>query len=159
MTGTTTWLTQEAYDRLKAEYEYLTGAGRDEIVARVAQARDEGDLKENSGYHAAREEHAKQEARVRELKAKLENAQVGTPPDDGLVEPGMIVTLDFAGEEMTFLLGSREIVGTTELDVFSEASPLGASILGRSVGDEVTFTTPTGAERLVKVLKAVPYDG
>ncbi|WP_102510274.1 transcription elongation factor GreA [Sanguibacter massiliensis] len=159
MTGTTTWLTQEAYDRLKAEYEYLTGAGRDEIVARVAQARDEGDLKENSGYHAAREEHAKQEARVRELKAKLENAQVGTPPDDGLVEPGMIVTLDFAGEEMTFLLGSREIAGTTELDVFSEASPLGASILGRSVGDEVTFTTPTGAERLVKVLKAVPYDG
>ena len=159
MTGTTTWLTQEAYDRLKAEYEYLTGAGRDEIVARVAQARDEGDLKENSGYHAAREEHAKQEARVRELKAKLENAQVGTPPDDGLVEPGMIVTLDFAGEEMTFLLGSREIAGTTELDVFSEASPLGASILGRSVGDEVTFTTPTGAERLVKVLKAVPYGG
>lgn len=159
MTGTTTWLTQEAYDRLKAEYEYLTGAGRDEIVARVAQARDEGDLKENSGYHAAREEHAKQEARVRELKAKLESAQIGTPPDDGLVEPGMIVTLDFAGEEMTFLLGSREIAGTTDLDVFSEASPLGASILGRSVGDEVTFTTPTGAERLVKVLKAVPYGG
>ena len=159
MTGTTTWLTQEAYDRLKAEYEYLTGAGRDEIVARVAQARDEGDLKENSGYHAAREEHAKQEARVRELKAKIENAQVGTPPDDGLVEPGMIVTLDFAGEEMTFLLGSREIACTTELDVFSEASPLGSSILGRSVGDEVTFTTPTGAERLVKILKAVPYNG
>lgn len=159
MTGTTTWLTQEAYDRLKAEYEYLTGAGRDEIVARVAQARDEGDLKENSGYHAAREEHAKQEARVRELKAKLESAKVGTPPDDGLVEPGMIVTLDFAGEEMTFLLGSREIAGTTELDVFSEASPLGAAILGRSVGDEVTFTTPTGAERLVKILKAVPYEG
>lgn len=159
MTGTTTWLTQEAYDRLKTEYEYLTGAGRDEIVARVAQARDEGDLKENSGYHAAREEHAKQEARVRELKAKLENAKVGTPPDDGLVEPGMIVTLDFAGEEMTFLLGSREIAGTTELDVFSEASPLGSSILGRSVGDEVTFTTPTGAERLVKILKAVPYNG
>ena len=77
-TTAATWLTQEAYDRLKAEYEHLIGPGRTEIATRIAQARDEGDLKENSGYHAAREEQAKQEARIRELKAKLENAQIGT---------------------------------------------------------------------------------
>lgn len=71
-TTAATWLTQEAYDRLKAEYEHLTGPGRTEIATRIAQARDEGDLKENSGYHAAREEQAKQEARIREPQGKPE---------------------------------------------------------------------------------------
>ncbi|MDA0629590.1 transcription elongation factor GreA, partial [Acinetobacter baumannii] len=107
-------MTQEAFDRLKAEYEHLTGDGRTEIATKIAQARDEGDLKENSGYHAAREEQAKQEARIRELKAKLENVTIGTPPDDGKVESGMVVTALVGGDEMSFLLGSREIAGTTD---------------------------------------------
>ena len=101
MTDTTaaTWLTQEAYDRLSAELDRLKGEGRSEITARIAAARDEGDLKENGGYHAAREEQAKQEARIRELEAKLRNVQIGTPPDDGVVEPGMVVTALVAGDE------------------------------------------------------------
>ena len=94
MTDTTaaTWLTQEAYDRLTAELAHLEGEGSAEIIERIAAARDEGDLKENGGYHAAREEQAKQEARIRELKEKLRNVQIGTPPDNGIVEPGMVVT-------------------------------------------------------------------
>ena len=55
MTSSKTWLTQEAYDRLKDELAHLSGRGREDIVARIAAAREEGDLKENGGYHAARE--------------------------------------------------------------------------------------------------------
>ena len=158
-TTAATWLTQEAYDRLKAEYEHLTGPGRTEIATRIAQARDEGDLKENSGYHAAREEQAKQEARIRELKAKLENAQIGTPPDDGVVEPGMVVVAEVAGDDIEFLLGSREIAGTTDIAVYSDKSPLGAAINGRVVGDAVSYTAPNGREIAVVILAARPYEG
>ena len=158
-TTTATWLTQEAYDRLKAEYEHLTGPGRTEIATKIAQARDEGDLKENSGYHAAREEQAKQEARIRELKGKLESAQIGTPPDDGVVEPGMVVTAEVAGDDIEFLLGSREIAGTTDIAVFSDKSPLGAAINGRAVGDTVSYNAPNGAEITVVIKAATPFQG
>ena len=158
-TTAATWLTQEAYDRLKAEYEHLTGPGRTEIATRIAQARDEGDLKENSGYHAAREEQAKQEARIRELKAKLENAQIGTPPDDGVVEPGMVVVAEVAGDDIEFLLGSREIAGTTDIAVYSDKSPLGAAINGRAVGDTVSYNAPNGAEITVVIKSAKPFQG
>ena len=158
-TTAATWLTQEAYDRLKAEYEHLTGPGRTEIATRIAQARDEGDLKENSGYHAAREEQAKQEARIRELKAKLENAQIGTPPDDGVVEPGMLVLAEVAGDDIEFLLGSREIAGTTDIAVYSDKSPLGAAINGRAVGDTVSYNAPNGDEITVVIKSAKPFQG
>jgi len=59
---TVTWLTQEAYDRLKSELDYLSGPGRTEIAKRIEAARDEGDLRENGGYHAAKEEQGKQES-------------------------------------------------------------------------------------------------
>jgi transcription elongation factor GreA len=115
--GSVTWLTQEAHDKLKAELEHLSGPYRAEITERIAAARDEGDLKENGGYHAAREEQAKNEARILELTEKLRNVQVGTPADDGKVEPGMVVTAIVAGDEMNFLFGSREMAGSTDLDV------------------------------------------
>lgn len=160
MSETTTWLTQESYDRLKAEYEQLTGTGRSEIAHRIEAAREEGDLKENGGYHAAREEQAKQEARIRQLDELLRNAQVGeAPADDGIVEPGMVVTADVGGEEMTFLLGSREVAGDTDLDVYSASSPLGAAILGVKAGKSVSYTTPTGATMKVKIIKATPFEG
>jgi len=79
-TAAVTWLTQEAFDRLKAELDQLSGPGRADITAKIASAREEGDLKENGGYHAAREEQAKQEARIRELTAKLRNVEIGSPP-------------------------------------------------------------------------------
>ena len=93
------WLTQEAFDKLQDELENLRGPVREEIVARISAARDEGDLKENGGYHAAREEQGKTEARIRQLEDMLRKAQVGeTPPDDGVVEPGMTVTVRFVGD-------------------------------------------------------------
>lgn len=74
-----TWLTQEAYNKLKEELEYLTGPARTEISAKIAAAREEGDLRENGGYHAAKEEQGKQELRVRQLTQLLESAKVGGP--------------------------------------------------------------------------------
>ena len=156
MSETTTWLTQEAYDRLKAEFEHLTGPGRDEIVARIAAARAEGDLSENGGYHAAREALALNEARATELRAKLEKAKVGTPPDDGVVEAGMVVEAKVAGNDMRFLLGSREIEGSG-LDVYSPDSPLGAAIYGHSVGETVSYTAPNGKEITVELLEVKTY--
>ena len=74
-----TWLTQEAYDRLEQELEERSGPRRAEITKRIEAAREEGDLKENGGYHAAKEEQGKNEARIRQLKQLLENSQVGAP--------------------------------------------------------------------------------
>src|SRR5690606_35002487 len=77
----TVWLTQDAYDKLKAELEHLKGPRRAEIVAEVSAARDEGDLKENGGYHAAREEQGKNEAKILQLEDMLRRAEIGeTPP-------------------------------------------------------------------------------
>src|SRR5690606_42163490 len=84
-----TWLTQEAHDRLQAELAHLSGEGRTQIAERIAAARDEGDLKENGGYHAAREEQAKNEARIRERTEKLRNVRIGTPTAGDKVTPGM----------------------------------------------------------------------
>ncbi len=156
----TTWLTRDSYDRLKAEYDHLVTTGRAEIADRIDAARDEGDLKENGGYHAAREEQAKQEARIRQLEELLRNAHVGdTPPDDGVVELGMVVTAEVGGEEMTFLLGSREGAEDTDLDVYSTGSPLGAAISGKKVGDTVSYEAPSGATITVKITEAKPYKG
>ncbi|KNX37959.1 transcription elongation factor GreA [Luteipulveratus halotolerans] len=152
------FLTQEAYDRLKAELEQLSGEGRTEIAKRIEAAREEGDLKENGGYHAAKEEQGKMEARIRQLTELLRNATVGqAPKDDGIVEPGMVVTVEMFGGEEKFLLGSREIAGDSDLDVYSEKSPLGAAINGKKVGDETSYEAPNGKTIAVKVIAATPY--
>lgn len=155
---TQTWLTQEAADRLAAELANLEGPARADIVKRIEAARAEGDLKENGGYHAAREEQGKIEARIRQLRHMLEHAIIGTPPssEDGVVGLGMKVTVDIGGDEMRFLLGSREIA-TTDLDVYSEKSPLGAAIMGAKVGDTVSYTAPNGREIKVAILEAEPF--
>jgi transcription elongation factor GreA len=160
----TIWLTQDAYDKLQAELENLRGPVRSEIVARISAAREEGDLKENGGYHAAREEQGKTEARIRQLEEMLRNAEVGeTPADDGVVEPGMKVTYKFAGdsddEAETFLLGAREMADTTDLTVYSPQSPLGSAIIGKRKGETVPFDAPNGRTMKVEILDAVPFTG
>ena len=96
-----TWLTQEAADRLRSELETLETTGRRDVTAKIEAARAEGDLKENGGYHAARDEQGKMEARIRQLKQILENAHIGTPPAsaDGVV--GQIDDTIPAGERFS----------------------------------------------------------
>ena len=150
-----TWLTQEAADRLAAELAHLETTGRSEIVKKIEAARAEGDLKENGGYHAAREEQGKMEARIRQLKHMLENAEIGTAPtgEAGTVNPGMKVTVEMMGEEMEFLLGSREIA-SGDIDVYSEKSPLGSAVMGAKIGDEKSYTAPNGKTITVKIINA-----
>ena len=153
------FLTQGAYDRLRGELDELSGPGRTEIAKKIEAAREEGDLKENGGYHAAKEEQGKMEARIRQLTQLLETAVIGeTPADDGVVEPGMVVTVDMFGDEETFLLGSREITDDS-MHVFSEKSPIGAAVNGAKVGDKVSYTAPNGKSVEVKVLATKPYEG
>ncbi|GAA3723284.1 transcription elongation factor GreA [Spinactinospora alkalitolerans] len=156
-----TWLTQEAYDRLTAELEHLSGPGRIEIADRIEAAREEGDLKENGGYHAAKEEQGKIEARIIQLQSVLSNARVGEAPrSEGTVGPGMTVTIKFDGDddEITFLLASREESGAP-IDVYSPKSPLGSAINGKKAGDKASYTMPNGRTTTVEIIDAVPYGG
>jgi len=159
----TTWLTQDAYDRLKAEYEFMSGEGRAAIVKKIEAAREEGDLKENGGYHAAREEQGKSEARIKQLRHLLETAQVGEPPAaDGTAQVGHVVAVTFVGgaldgEREEFLLGSREQAGDHEIDVYSPQSPLGGAVLGQSIGSEVTYSLPNGKQLTVRVEESQPF--
>lgn len=155
---TKTWLTQEAADRLSSELSDLEGPRRAEIVKRIEAARAEGDLKENGGYHAAKEEQGKMEGRIRQLRHMLEHAIIGTPPasESGIVGVGMKIKVDIGGDEMRFLLGSREIAAT-DLDVYSENSPLGSAILGAKVGETVSYKAPNGREIQVAILEAEPF--
>src|SRR3954468_2793034 len=157
------WLTQAKYDALQAELEELRGPGRTAVVQKVSDARDEGDLKENGGYHAAREELGKLDGRISQLEDMLKRAQVGeTPPDDGVVEPGMVVTYRFVGDddEEKFLLGAREIAAAAaDLQVYSPQSPMGSAIIGKKRGDDIEFDAPNGKTLKVEIVDAVPFQG
>jgi transcription elongation factor GreA len=159
---TVTWLTQEAYDRLKTELEHLSGPARTEISARIGAARAEGDLKENGGYHAAKEEQGKMEARIRQLTQLLRDAKVGEPPaaQAGVAGAGMVVTVRFAdGDEETFLIGSREEAAHADVTVYSAQSPLGQALTGKKPGESVTYTAPNGKDITIELLDSKPYTG
>jgi transcription elongation factor GreA len=145
-----TWLSQEAFDRLKNELDTLKSEGRERISAEIETARAHGDLKENAEYHAAKDEQGKMEARIRQLTELLRDAKIGEPDGTDTVRPGLVVALDVDGDEETYLLGSRED-RHDELDILSAESPMGQAILDKKAGDEVSFVTPTGVEVPVKV--------
>lgn len=157
----TTWLSQDAYDRLQAELDEKIAA-RPVIAAEINARREEGDLRENGGYHAAREEQGKQEARIRYLQELLRTARVGEAPAADVVGPGTVVTIHFdddTDDTETFLLGSREVAATTELTVYSPESALGKAIVGARTGQTVTYTAPSGADIKVTVVTFQPFTG
>ncbi|MGA1532018.1 MAG: transcription elongation factor GreA, partial [Aquiluna sp.] len=128
-------LTQAAYDRLRDELEQLILVERGEIAKKIQEAREEGDLKENGGYHAAKEEQGKLEARINRLEEMLSNAEIGSADSsDGIVKQGLMITCLLNGSETEFFLGSHEIFEGTkfekqledgDLDVYSPDSPIG----------------------------------
>jgi transcription elongation factor GreA len=146
------WLTQEAYDRLAEELETLINVGRGDIAKRIQEAREEGDLKENGGYHAAKEEQGKIEARINRIEQILATAQVGDAPKaHGVVEQGLVITVDLNGSEKKFLLGSAEI-SDDSVEVYSPDSPIGSAILGKKVGADLEVFLPNGKAIKVKIL-------
>jgi transcription elongation factor GreA len=155
------WLSQDAHDRLVAELNQLI-ADRPVIAAEINARREEGDLRENGGYHAAREEQGKQEGRIRYLQEFLRTAQVGEAQVADTVSAGMVVTIYFdddSADTETFLLGSREISATTDLTVYSPESAVGKAIMDAKPGDTVSYTAPSGAEIKVTVVKFEPFAG
>jgi len=153
------WLTQQTFDRLNAELEDRRGRVRAEIVERISSARDEGDLKENGGYHAAKDEQGTNEGRIRQLEEMLGSATTEPSPDDQEVSPGKVVTYRYDGDdEEQFLLGARDIAeDNTDIEVYSPESPLGAALLGHKVGETVDFEQPNGRVAKVEIMSAVPF--
>jgi len=153
------WLTQQTFDRLTAELEERRGPLRAEIVERISAARDEGDLKENGGYHAAKDEQGTNEARIRQLEEMLKDATTEPADDDQLVSAGKLVTYRYAGDdEESFLLGAREIAEDhTDIEVYSPESPLGAAMLGHKAGETVDFEQPNGRTAKIAIVSAVPF--
>ncbi|MBW4719191.1 transcription elongation factor GreA [Saccharothrix obliqua] len=156
-----TWLTQEAYDRLKAELDEMI-ENRPVIAAEINARREEGDLRENGGYHAAREEQGKQEARIRQLQELLRVAKVGEAPTvAGVAAPGMVLTVRYEGDDETeeFLLATREEGAHGSLEVYSPSSPLGKALNGAKDGETREYELPSGSTMKVTLIKAVPYAG
>ncbi len=155
---TTTFLTPQAHRKLTAELDELAGPKRIEISDRIAEARSHGDIRENADYHAAKDEQGLMEARIAHLEQVLRDAQVTEVEDTGRVEIGSMVTVvDPDGDEMEFLLAPAENRGSAKL-VVSPTSPLGAAVLTKSAGDEVTYDAPGGRFE-VKVTSVRPFSG
>ncbi len=133
-------LSASAYERLKAEFEDLTTRGRIEVANKIERAREEGDLKENAGYHAAKDEQGHMEGRIRQLEHLLENAEI--------VDGSMIYTVVYEGDAEDdaerYLIGNMEeqIDGA---DVISASSPLGSALDGAEAGATITYEAPNGA--------------
>lgn len=148
-------LSQEAYDRLRAELEDLTTRGRIEVADKIERARELGDLSENGDYHAAKDEQGHMEGRIRQLEALLENVEIIEKPAAGVVGAGSIVTIVYEGDSDDD--AERYLVGHIEerrngLDVVSPTAPLGAALIGAGAGDVVAFEAPNGELR-VRVLR------
>ena len=151
-------LTQEAYDKMKEELAWREGEYQDEILAKVAAARAEGDLSENGGYHAAREAQRNNQGRIEELTVKLRDAKILTAPPAGKVGDGSLVTLDINGREKVYVLGSRDLAIATDHDIISPESPIGAAINGHAAGDTVTYQAPNGREITVVIKDSKPLE-
>ncbi|NBR65393.1 MAG: transcription elongation factor GreA [Micrococcales bacterium] len=160
MTSSPTWLTQEAFDRLKAELDQLLNVERQAIAKKIQEAREEGDLKENGGYHAAKDQQGTIEARIARLNQILANSVVGeAPTSSDTVAQGMVIAIELGEKKMEFLLGSAEMAENTDLTVYSPDSPMGSAIMGAKIGDTVSYTAPTGKLLTVKIVAVSHFEG
>src|SRR5918999_5523905 len=148
-------LTKQAFERLEEELRWLEGEARQKTIEDIATARAHGDLSENAEYHAAKDQQGLQEARIRQLRQMIENAEIIEARDDGIVKPGTIVTIRYQGdtEPESYFFGLRE-EKEGGYDVVTPDSPLGRALLGRSAGDTVTAKVPAG--ELEVDIEAVP---
>jgi transcription elongation factor GreA len=135
-------LSRQAYERLRAELEELTGEGRIDIARKIEAARALGDLSENGDYHAAKDQQGKMEARIRHLEGILKDAVVSDDPapSDGSVAVGCVVEIRFVGDDDTekYLVGSIE-ERHDEYEVVSPGSPLGEALMGRKPGEQTSY--------------------
>jgi transcription elongation factor GreA len=150
-------LTPEGLEKLKQEIEFLSGEKRREVAERIKEAREFGDISENSEYDDAKNEQMMLEARIATLEEKLRSATVidASELDNDVVRVGVTVNVkDADGKGDVFM-----IVGSTEADPsakpkrLSNESPVGKALLGHKNGDTVTVGLPNGSQRKLKITK------
>lgn len=138
---TATQLSRAAYDRLREEFEDLTTRGRIEVANKIEVAREEGDLKENAGYHAAKDEQGHMEGRIRQLEHLLESSEIV----DGIT----VYSVYYDGESQD--AAEKYVIGNAEEElegvdvIISPDSPLGQALKGADVGATVTYDAPNGS--------------
>lgn len=156
MSNNTIYMTQEGYEKLESELEFLVTVRRREVADQIAEAKAEGDISENAGYDEAKNAQAFLEGRIRELENRIRNAQIIEDDVDSpanVVAIGRSVVVQEIGEDTK---EGYTIVGSVEADPkngrISNESPMGKSLLGKKVGDKITVKTPNG-EIQFKILK------
>lgn len=158
MTDETTWLTPTAHQKLQEELAHLQGDARHEISERIAEARSHGDIRENADYDAAKNEQGMQEARIRQIRYILDQAEVREVADTGRVEIGSIVTVkDGDGDTSEYFVAPAENKIPGYL-LASPVGPLGKALLGARVNDEVSYEAPGGTFSMV-VTGIRPFEG
>ncbi len=151
MSKKTVLYTQEGYDKLVEELNYLKNVRREEIKEDIAVARSFGDLSENAEYDEARNEQAKTEARIKELEEMIVNAEIAdeTAMDASVISMGSTVKVfdEEFNEDVEY-----QIVGSNEADPLlgkiSDMSPIGMALVGKKAGETVDVETPGGVVRL-----------
>ncbi len=159
----TATLTLDAYNRLKAELEDLTGVRRAEITEKIKVAREHGDLKENAEYHAAKDEQGMMEARIRNVQQMLRDPDiVEAPTAADAVGPGMLVTvkpLDFDDEDdETYLIAEHAEEKAPDARTVTIGSPFGSALVGTAIGDEIVYEAPGGTFR-DRIVSLEPFAG
>jgi len=136
-------LSQQAFERLRAELEERSTSRRLHISTTIERAREHGDITENAEYDSAKNEQAHNEARIRQIEQLLRHAVILEGGDSDVVAPGVLVELALDDEEtpLVYLVGSIEERHDT-YDVLSTGSPLGQALLGKAPGDEVEWDGP-----------------
>jgi transcription elongation factor GreA len=157
-------LTLDAYVRMRKELEHLRTEGRGRVAERLLHARQHGDIRENAEYDAAKDEQGLMEARIRDLERQLKDPDIVEASDGDEVGPGTLVTLrlveagepDGEAEEETYLVALSAEERAPGVRTITSASPLGAALLGRRVGERLTYEAP-GGTFAYEVLGFKPY--
>lgn len=140
------FLTQEGYEEIKEELNYLINEKRPENINAIKEARALGDLSENADYDAARNEQAEIEARIKKLESIVENVEIIEEVSTDKVGLGNIVKISYVDDNDT---DEYKIVGSQEADPFeskiSNESPIAKALMGHVVGDVVSVDSPNGS--------------
>lgn len=143
-------MTRESYNRIKADVERMENVEMPIIAEKIAEARAEGDLKENAEYHAQRENQGMLQAKINALRGKLANAHIvdlSSLPKDQIVFGSRVKVkdLDYQDEEEYTMVG----VGDEDYDTgkILTTSPIGSALMGKKIGDVVEIQVPRGKLR------------
>jgi transcription elongation factor GreA len=149
------YMTQEGYDKYKAELEHLKTVGRQEVARAIAEAREKGDLSENAEYHAAKDAQGMLELKINEMEKKFMNARIIDEHDIDTSQVVMLTNVRIKNHKINKEV-TYKIVSEAEADLktnrISVTSPIGKGLLGKKVGDKTSIETP-GGEMILEILE------